>query len=47
MELVAECMRGFFGQKSEERDYLEYLDIDGRIILKCILKNRMGRCRLD
>jgi hypothetical protein len=27
----------------KERDHLKYIDIDGRIILKCILKNRMVR----
>jgi hypothetical protein len=29
------------------RDPLENLGTDGRIILECILDNRMGRCGLD
>jgi hypothetical protein len=29
------------------RGRLEYLGVDGRIILKLILKNRMGECGLD
>jgi hypothetical protein len=30
-----------------ERAHLEDLGISGRIILKCIIKNRMERCGLD
>jgi hypothetical protein len=30
-----------FGRKNEERDHMEDLDIDGRIIIKLILKIRM------
>jgi hypothetical protein len=29
------------------KDHVENLGIDGRIILKRILENRVGRCELD
>jgi len=29
------------------RNYMEYLSVDGRVILHCKLKQRQGRCGLD
>jgi len=37
---------GFWWENTSKRDHLEDLGIDGRIIFKRILKNRMG-LRLD
>jgi hypothetical protein len=34
-------------RKPEGRDHLEDLGVDGKIILECILGNRVGRCGLD
>jgi hypothetical protein len=39
-----EVHTGFFGRKLRERDHFEDVSIDGRIILKCILRIS-GRCR--
>ena len=36
-----EMCAGFWWRNLRTRDYLEDLGIDSRIILKCILKNRM------
>ena len=33
---------GFWWESLKERDHLEYLDIDGKIILKSILKKYNG-----
>jgi hypothetical protein len=33
--------------KPKERDYLEYLDLDGTIKLKCNLRKTVGKCGLD
>jgi hypothetical protein len=38
---------GFWWKYPKESDYQEGLDIDGMIILKRILRNRIGRCGLD
>ena len=37
----------FWWGNLNERDFLENLVIDGRVIVKCILKKRMGGCELD
>ena len=34
---------GFWWEKFCERNYLEELGVRGRIILKCILRNRTGQ----
>jgi hypothetical protein len=33
---------GFWWENQKEKDYQEDLDIDGKVILKCILENRIG-----
>jgi hypothetical protein len=38
----------FWSENLNERDHAEHLRVDGRIMLKWILKkNRMGKCGLD
>jgi hypothetical protein len=40
--------REFWYGNLKEKDYLEYLDVGGRIILKWILKEQYGGvCKLD
>lgn len=34
-----ECLQGFGGQTKKERDYKKDLDIDGKILLQCVLEN--------
>jgi hypothetical protein len=38
---------GFLWENLNERDCLEDLDIDRRVILKSILHNGMGRCEIN
>ena len=38
---------GFLLERLEERDLFEDLGVDGRIILKCMFRNRIGRRGFD
>jgi hypothetical protein len=47
LKTVASELTVFWLENLKEKDHLEYLGIDGKIILGCILGKWLQRCELD